>query len=53
MPSAAMKDGTAVVYYRDIVTTWRLPDSMAAYEIYFSEKAYEAALGQENDVRGY
>ena len=35
IPSAAMKDGSAVVYDRDIVTTWRLPSSMAAYEIYF------------------
>ena len=35
IPSAAMKDGAAVVYDRDITTTWRLPNSMAAYEIYF------------------
>jgi hypothetical protein len=35
IPSAAMKDGAAVVYDRDIVTTWRLAGSMAAYEIYF------------------
>lgn len=27
--------GEAVVYDRDVVTTWRLPSSMAAYEIFF------------------
>lgn len=43
MPLGAMRtvdnaysdDGTALVYDRDVVTTWRLPSSMAAYEVYF------------------
>ncbi|SMR59902.1 unnamed protein product [Zymoseptoria tritici ST99CH_3D1] len=33
--SAAAKDGYALVYDRDIVTTWRLPNVMAAYEVFF------------------
>lgn len=31
----ADNDSASLVYDRDIVTTWRLPNSMAAYEIYF------------------
>ena len=33
--SSVAKDGVAVVYDRDIVTTWRLPSSMSAYEVFF------------------
>lgn len=33
--NAYSDEGTALVYDRDVVTTWRLPSSMAAYEIYF------------------
>jgi hypothetical protein len=35
VPSAHSEDGTALVYDRDVVTTWRLSSSMAAYEVYF------------------
>lgn len=33
--SSISPTGAAVVFDRDIVTTWRLPSPMAAYEIYF------------------
>ena len=33
--SAYSNDSTALVYDRDVITTWRLPSTMAAYEVYF------------------
>ena len=48
--SSATCEGTALVYDRDVVTTWRLPSTMAAYDVFFLEKAFEAALGQETMV---
>jgi hypothetical protein len=33
--SSNAKDGYALVYDRDIVTTWRLPNIMSAYEVFF------------------
>lgn len=40
--------GGAVVYDKDMVTTWRLGGgTMRAYEVFFWEKALEAAVGQE------
>lgn len=33
--SAACSQGHALVYDRDIITTWRLPDAMSAYQIFF------------------
>jgi len=35
MESARARNGSAVVFDRDVVTTWRLPSPMAAYEIFF------------------
>lgn len=38
----------AVVYDKDMATTWRLGGgTMRAYEVFFWEKALEAAVGQE------
>jgi hypothetical protein len=48
--SGATYDGSAIVYDRDVVTTWRLPNTLAAYDVFFLEKAFEAALGQETMV---
>ena len=33
--NASNGEQESIVYDRDIVSTWRLPTSMAAYEIYF------------------
>ena len=30
-----VREHSALVYDRDIISTWRLPDTMTAYEIYF------------------
>jgi len=35
LPSAKTPNGQALVYDRDIVTTWRLPSPLAAYEVFF------------------
>ena len=43
----AVDGGDAVVYDRDVSAVWRLPSMMAAYQVYFWEKAFEAAVGQE------
>ena len=32
---ASAGEHAALVYDRDIISTWRLPDTMTAYEIYF------------------
>ena len=45
--SGATSDGTAIVYDRDVITTWRLPNTLASYDVFFLENAFEAALGQE------
>lgn len=47
VPSAEAKDGQAFVYDKDIVHIWRLDKTMQAYEVFFWEKALEAAVGQE------
>jgi len=33
--STASPTGSAIVFDRDLITTWRLPNAMAAYEIFF------------------
>lgn len=33
--SAAASDGYGLVYDRDIITTWRLPSTLSAYDIFF------------------
>ena len=45
--SNATRTGQAIVYDRDLVVTWRLPDVLSAYHVFFLEKAFESALGQE------
>ena len=35
LESLRARDGHAVVYDRDMVTTWRLPSPMATYEVFF------------------
>ena len=47
MSTDATKTGQAIVYDRDLVTTWRLLDVLSAYQVFFLEKAFESALGQE------
>ena len=37
----------SVVIDRDIVTTWRLPSTMAAYEVFLWERAFHEAIGRE------
>lgn len=44
--STAAKDGLGIVYDRDIITTWRLPDTISAYQIFFWEKEFESSLGR-------
>ncbi|CZT21580.1 uncharacterized protein RCC_07444 [Ramularia collo-cygni] len=44
--SLAAREGYGLVYDRDIVTTWRLPAILSAYEIFFWEKEFERALGR-------
>lgn len=46
VPSSSTRGGTAIVFDKDIVSTWRLPNTMAAYEVFYFEKAFECALGQ-------
>lgn len=36
--SLVAKEGYGLVYDRDIITTWRLPTTLAAYEVFFWEK---------------
>jgi len=33
--SMAAREGVAIVYDRDLLTTWRLPTPIAAYEVFF------------------
>lgn len=35
VPSSRAKDGVAVVQDHDVVTTWRIPDTTTAYEVFF------------------
>lgn len=44
--SVATGEGYGLVYDRDIITTWRLPTVLSAYEIFFWEKEFERALGR-------
>lgn len=44
--SMAARKGYGLVYDRDIVTTWRLPNTASAYEVFFWEKEFERALGR-------
>lgn len=37
----------SLVIDRDIVTTWRLPSTMAAYEVFLWERAFHEAIGRE------
>jgi hypothetical protein len=45
--SDAVDSGQAVVYDRDIVSTWRIPSPRIAQQVFFWEKAFEHALAQE------
>lgn len=45
--SLKAKGGKAVVYDRDIITTWRLPDTISGHEVFFLEKAFEDAISHE------
>jgi hypothetical protein len=43
-PGCSGKGG--IIYDRDLITTWRLPNTLSAHQINFWEKAFQAALGQ-------
>ncbi|TKA29496.1 hypothetical protein B0A50_03509 [Salinomyces thailandicus] len=46
--SSMAKDGFATVYDRDIVTTWRLPSPMAAYEdVMFDDEHFDTEVALE------
>jgi hypothetical protein len=45
--SGAVDSGQGIVYDRDIVSTWRIPSSRIAQQIFLWEKAFEHALAQE------
>ena len=47
IPSAEAKTGHAVVYDKDASCIWKFGSTMQAYEVFFWEKALEAAVGQE------
>jgi hypothetical protein len=37
----------AIVFDRDIINTWRLPNVTAAYQVFFWEQAFQRALARE------